>query len=370
MAKRSRIVPGVTLRGVSRGGGSEKIEWADHGPMHLVRAIVQVTPGYPINKSDAGLYAFIPTPTIPSGNNPPTDTQVRGMGDSAIKMSVPSSPSVNLLTSAGEITMDGLPGLPDFVRWRRTLRDLLPLGRDLSRDYVAYNFAWKPLVQEVRAYYGQVVRSDEIVRSANKAAGAGIISVGHSFPADTGSTAFSPDAIGGRWTDGATLGVIGAGANSTERSSRVWYEGKYLYFAPVPKDAAKASHDFSTKAKEVLGLQLTPEVLWNLSPWSWFADWLTNTDVVMSAISSTLSDGMVPVEGWVMHHNRRYAVTSVTGPRTGTAGGPLRFTPAATSNLFETKTRFPSLPFLGFGGAGGLTGRQISILAALGVGRA
>jgi len=142
--------------------------------------------------------------------------------------------------------------------------------------------------------------------------------------------------------------------------SRVWYEGKYLYYFPLPKDAVEANRGYADEARSVLGLRLSPEVLWNLAPWSWFADWISNTDTIMGSISGALSDGMVPVEGWVMHHYQKTAHSFQMGSTT-------RYTAGGTKRTYETKLRFVSAPYIGFGGVGTLSAKQLSILAALGV---
>jgi hypothetical protein len=290
------------------------------------------------------------------------------MGNGAIKMSVPSSPSVNLLTSAGELASDGLPKPPDFLRWRKTLGDLLQIGPDLAGDYVAYNFAWKPLVSEIRGYYAQVVRHDAIIREAKSPKNSRVIKTGYNYPANTASSvSWSSTQTGARWHDGVTLGRVVSSATSVNSSKKTWFRGKYVNFSGMPKAETQNQHDMASYAKEVLGLEFTPEVLWNLSPWSWFADWLTNTDVLLSSVSSALSDGMVPVEGFVMCHTRQHAETVTTGPPSGRA---MRFSPMSSERVRESKKRFISTPYLGFNSVGSLTAKQLSILAALGISRA
>jgi hypothetical protein len=284
-------------------------------------------------------------------------------------MARPSSPAVNILTSAGELVSDGLPRPPDLIRWRKTLADLLAAGRDAAGDYVAYQFAWRPLVSEIKGYYRQVVKADDVInRASQKAGSAGIIRVGYEYPtrSENWTTDGTVNCYG--WKSSLGLGNLAPGGTSYEVYNRTWFEGKYLYFHPVPKTAGKASNDFANYAKHVLGLQLTPEVLWNLSPWSWFSDWLTNTDVVIGALSSTVSDGMVPVESFVMSHHRRQAIRQASGAHMSGDGKIARFSPVSAKVFSEQKLRFPSVPYLGFGGgAASLSAKQLSILAAIGI---
>lgn len=354
MGYSSRFIPGVKAMGVTRGGGSESIAWVSNGPMLLIRSVAAYTPGYPRSGPNA---IMVPAPTTLS-NNDLSDNTVRNMGDSAITMTRPASPSVNLLTSAGELLSDGVPSAPDLIRWRKTLSSLRNVKKGVAKDYVAWNFAWKPLESEIRGYYKNVIEADNIIQEAQKATRNNVIRVGHSYPIAAESSATSGNIVVYRWSDSYPFGTQGKGGTWKQNTRRVWFEGKYVTFPSVPKAASNSSRDFSSFAKEVLGLQLTPEVLWNLSPWSWFSDWLTNTDVILGSVSDLLSDGMVPVSSFVMCHTRREAYTA--------SYSLTSWSPVKTFVLFETKKRFMSVPYLGFGGVGTLNARQLSILAALG----
>ncbi len=354
---KARLIPGTVSQGKTRGGGSESIEWVSDGPMVLFRDFSHYTPGIPLKSSPYTV--FCTAPSLQS-STVPSDNTVRNMGDSAITMSRPASPSMNLLTSAGELASDGVPSIPDLIRWRKTLTSLRGLRKGVAKDFVAWNFAWLPLESEIRGYYKRVIEADKILKDTLKVSRNNLVRVGHSYPIAADSTASGGTVTTARWKDGYPAGGTVSGGVWQNRTSRVWFEGKYLYFPPVSKSARKASDDFSNYAKEVLGLQLTPEVLWNLSPWSWFSDWLTNTDVIMASVSDLLSDGMVPVSAFVMSHTRREAEKAqfVASPS---------WSPVKTYVLSEVKKRFVSTPYLGFGGTGTLSGRQLSILAALGL---
>jgi hypothetical protein len=363
-----RPIPPVTFGGVARGGGSEHVEWARNGPFYMKRSYTTYRPGLPLTSYYAGKAVFATAPSLPVGN-PDSDAKIKSDGDNAINMARPPSPAVNILTSAGELVSDGLPRPPDLIRWRSTLADLLKAGKDAAGDYVAYQFAWRPLVSEIRAYYRQVVKADDIITRASSRAGqSGIIRVGYDYPMKNTNTNSGGTVNCYGWESAVPLGNLAPGGTSSEVYHRTWFEGKYLYFHPIPKTAEKESHGFADHAKYVLGLRLTPEVLWNLSPWSWFSDWLTNTDVVIGALSSTVSDGMVPVESFVMNHYKRQAVKSASGFHMSGDGLIARFTPTSTKTLSEQKLRFPSIPYLGFGGGvSSLTAKQVSILAAIGI---
>jgi hypothetical protein len=121
------------------------------------------------------------------------------------------------------------------------------------------------------------------------------------------------------------------------------------------------------QAHKILGLELTPETLWNLAPWSWAADWFGNIGDLFHNANSLASDGLVMRYGYIMEHTRvrdTYVFSGPTGLVSWYSGRP---TPLILTS--ETKLRRRATPF-GFGKTfAGLTTRQKAIAAALGINR-
>jgi hypothetical protein len=117
-------------------------------------------------------------------------------------------------------------------------------------------------------------------------------------------------------------------------------------------------------ADKLFGISLTPEVLWNLAPWSWAVDWFSNTGDVISNLSDWASDGLVLQYGYMMEHtvsSYTYSM-SPTGIYRGVPAPPVSF-------VTETKIRRRASPF-GFGiNLSALSARQNAILVALGLSR-
>jgi len=119
-------------------------------------------------------------------------------------------------------------------------------------------------------------------------------------------------------------------------------------------------------ARLLLGIDLTPETLWNLAPWSWLADWFGNVGDVMTNMSLFSRDKLVMPYGYIM------AETSVT--TTNLLYDLQWYDPVGPKSVrdvagFVRKQRSPASPF-GFGLSDMiLDSRQTSILAALGITR-
>jgi hypothetical protein len=117
-------------------------------------------------------------------------------------------------------------------------------------------------------------------------------------------------------------------------------------------------------ASKIFGLELTPEVAWNLSPWSWAADWFTNAGDVISNLTDWATDGLVLRYGYVMEHTIASNTYTFVG-KTGFSNTSVR--PSPVTLVTETKRRVKANPF-GFGVTwGGLSPRQLAITAALGI---
>jgi hypothetical protein len=115
-----------------------------------------------------------------------------------------------------------------------------------------------------------------------------------------------------------------------------------------------------------LGLDPSPDTVWNLAPWSWAADWFTNAGDVVSNLSDFASGGLVMAYGYMMEHS---SVTDSYRLADHTGLIPMMGKPRSLDVVTETKLRIRANPF-GFGVAwDGLSPFQLSILAALGLSR-
>jgi len=117
-------------------------------------------------------------------------------------------------------------------------------------------------------------------------------------------------------------------------------------------------------AKEILGIDLDGEVIWNLMPWSWAIDWFANAGDVISNAQSVRDDGLIMRYGYMMEHTIVKDTYIREYPRAFRYGLPMS---SHVTLVTETKLRRRANPF-GFGLSwDGLDAFQLSILAALGI---
>jgi len=136
----------------------------------------------------------------------------------------------------------------------------------------------------------------------------------------------------------------------------------------VPNDRNNGHLD---RLQELLGLQLTPQVLWDLTPWSWLIDWFANIGTVVENISNLHMSNIIL--NYAYSTCRSNATSGVwQRPTVITSGSGIR---AITGNFITTysydqKVRLKASPY-GFGAAlSSLNGNQWAILVALGLARA
>lgn len=162
---------------------------------------------------------------------------------------------------------------------------------------------------------------------------------------------------GGPWTYRYTQRV--------RTNTRTWATGSFQYYRPE-FDATDIDNFMSVwntvyRHLTVYGLRVNPSVIWKITPWSWLIDWFTNIGKIIDRAVSWASDSVVSRWMFLMKQTTSSLEHSVTvnwksGPRT-----------MSWSNDISTKQRQGASSSYGFSLANPLTGRQLAILAAIGL---
>lgn len=299
--------------------------------------------------------ASFPSPLMTS------DTDLLAKGTTAIANVIPTNPLSDLLLAIIELKREGIPALVGATTWRdRTLN-----ARNAGKEYLNVEFGWKPLVNDIQSFARVVLNADELSRRYERESGK-LLHRKFTFPVEI-SESSSVDNTG---TDVYPVPAIKVGywAATGEKTTIVtkrwetWFEGAFTYHLPPVGSNAR---DLAI-ARKLLGVGLTPELLWNLTPWTWALDWFTNTGDLIHNVSAFLNDGLVMPYGYIMHKTTHEVAIFHRG-----AVAKLDNTPVEPWQRFTTtvKKRLGATPF-GFGiDLGGLTNRQWSILVALGLSR-
>lgn len=247
------------------------------------------------------------------------------------------------------------------------------LGGD---EYLNWEFGWRPIVSDLRKFARSVKDAHQIADQMHRDSGRNVRRR-YEFPASTSrdleirepNTSRTPAMAG----DLGNLDVwmMGSGPCTfevyVEYITKRWFSGCYTYYVPPVESSGFAKAQlYEQYANQILGTRLTPEVVWNLAPWSWAADWFSNAGDVATNFSSFGADGLAMRYGYVMEEMTSTIHASWTG-KVNLDGAPN--TQISLSEDFGSKTmqRRWASPY-GFGLTfDGLTPRQQAITVALGL---
>lgn len=312
-------------------------------------------------------------PDIPAPQVAPlTSSEVITEGQAMINRAAPTAPRSQLLLAQSETLTSGLPALPALELWRSGLSDI----RKYGSEYLNLQYAWAPLIADIRAVVESLSNASAVVRQLQRDNGRNVRRhVRLPQRREVTETVFlRPPASQGPY-HGYNLSreqyFTGSGPfeirQNTVTTRDIWFSGAFTYAIPTDKSVLSRIERYSAMADVLLGTRVTPELLWELAPWSWLVDWKIAIGSAISAATRVSNDNLVLRYGYLMCHQkvvRQYHVP----PLDLKVGGR---TPPVTLNLVtESKERRRSTPY-GFGlKMESLTPFQWSILAALGMTKA
>ena len=295
-----------------------------------------------------------------------SESELNQKGATAIKRSMPTKPAADAGTAAGEAVKDGVPNLPIL----HSLAKRAKIAKDAGDEFLNVAFGWLPLVDDVRNTAKAVIEFDRLMKQYEAGSGKPHRRQ-YDFPfEESDELVYRSDPVYAASISGK--GLTGSNHDTYERgrivvrrktSRQCWFHGSYTYYLPSGYDSRSATSKNVAAAKKILGLELTPELLWNLAPWSWAIDWFSNAGDVISNVGNFANQDLVLHYGYLMSTTKTTVTISHEGP-SGILGvgavRPLVFTR-------EVKQRAKANPY-GFGvSMGGLSTFQLAILSALGL---
>lgn len=283
------------------------------------------------------------------------DATLRNFGAKAIGLTAPNDPASNVATFIGELRNDGLPSLPG-----ESFRERTAIARSSGNEYLNYQFGWAPMVSDLNDFLSATRNASKIINQYVRDSGR---VVRRRYAADPViEQRFSR---GGGWAYPIDQNVVTSGYVHEVRTTELWFSGAFQYFVPVPDSTLGRIRYYESLANKLYGTRITPEVVWELAPWSWAVDWFTNVGDVMHNISLLGSDGLVMKYGYAMRKQKlethmRHTINGGQGVyRAGSA--------LSREQFAEHKHRIRANPY-GFNiDFPGLSAKQASILAALGL---
>lgn len=293
-------------------------------------------------------------------------------GNRLIGSAAPSAPSTTLLQTLAEALREGvtLPGKASLNLFHDN-----NFLRSAGGEYLNLAFGWGPLMSDLQEICQNVLKVQSIVDEMKNNTGR-LVRRERGYPEAQTTTLLNGKAgvnMGGIRFDNSSTPYwwnsvpTNTGFPATivkQTSERIWFNGAFTMYLNYGDTFSDRLERYSQYANKILGIRLTPDVLWELTPWSWLTDYFVDIGSALQTASLFQSDGLVLKYGYLMRETtQRVTITS-----------EFAFKGETPSTYFTTysrvkKERFKSTPF-GFGlDLNGFTNRQWSILAALGLSR-
>jgi len=281
-------------------------------------------------------------------------------GTTAIARCSPTNSVADLSVFLGETMKDRLPSIP----FLRSLEKRASLAFHAGDEFLNAVFGWAPLVADIKKSATAIQHAQKVIHQFERDAGK---QVRRRFTFDTEHSVESTllgtgiEAWYGSTSSGPASTYMGQGPlfRTREITRSQWFSGAFTYHLP---EGYLGLGDVVGKADKLFGLELTPSVLWELAPWSWAIDWVTNIGDGISNLSNWSQFGQVLRYGYIMETTSvRDTYTLVTnGP-----GGQFVHEPVVIDTT--VKQRQKANPF-GFGVTWeGLNPLQLAIAGALGL---
>jgi hypothetical protein len=316
----------------------------------------------------AGSHSVTPTSVMWPRTSVFDEQLLRSLGATAISRVSPLNPQVSVASMLGELRNDGLPLLPAKQLIRAIIRGDKILS-SLGSEYLNIMFGWKPTMKDLRKLSKVVRTSSEMIAQLKRDSGR-LIRRSYGFPEVVNSVTTVEQSGAGTYPHPSLhpkmwAVTTGTRTKTTTVTINSWFSGCFSYLLDPGETALEKASYAAEIAQTLYGPGITPEVIWQLTPWSWAIDWFTNIGDVITNLSNWATSGQVMRYGYMMREERIDVTYTVQGPvlKNGPAGPFIqRFTTIDKRRIKASPYGF-QLDWADF------TPAQLAITAALGLTR-
>lgn len=267
--------------------------------------------GFQVTHQMMGCPGTGPTTQLPIVPQPATYSSIKSSLQGSYATARARTRPGKAIASAGQFLVElrDLPKIPFAPLWKignssnPALHAKTQLGKFLklgANEYLNQVFGWMPFVRDLREIYRLMKTIDnkmaQLVRDNGKGIRRGCtLETTNSREVLADTTYAYPFAnVNGaapNWPSGSTRYQL---VRTTQR--KVWFVAKYRYFIPDT-----SSWQWNLQARLALfGALPTPELLWEVLPWSWMIDWFTNMGDVVSNMSTNAVNNLVTEYSYIM----------------------------------------------------------------------
>lgn len=257
--------------------------------------------------------------------------------------------------------------------------------KDLGSAYLNYQFGWRPFIKDLLDFIETQKRIENHIRYVRNNNNKWIKRRGTLKDDTTTTTTSAPSYMHPALNSYLCwpIGSWGTGTKTLIVKDRIWFEGVMKYYIQGLEVDSCQDVWTSPLIRKLYGLELTPSLLYELTPWTWLIDWVLNVGDVLENFSNSMYDNLVAKYAYVMRTRSTSVVYS--GVRTMRSaplicdgnGRIIGFSPAVPGPTVTAAAKFEAIckerakaTQWGFGNEGdSITDRQLAILLALGLSR-
>lgn len=312
---------------------------------------------------------------------------LRGLGANHISEMSPFKQNASILAALIELARGDIPNVLKTIRQHMdTITRIKASGvKDaasaLGSEYLNNVFGWAPIIRDVERAINTFVTIDNLLfpEDSTRRKVKRVIHTNGTVFKDSSGIQFGPT-----WTNGIPAPdvplVTSAESNNPAFSYYMNVGSGMGEWSVLEELSVYTTARFNTglrpnrtnntnldRAIDLLGLEITPEVLWELTPWSWLVDWFSNMGTVIGnltnlGLSNTILNYAYSTARWKSRSSVEYTPQKVYSHDEITGKFLYSYT-------HDYKVRIGASPF-GFDVAlDSLSAGQWAILAALGLAR-
>lgn len=252
--------------------------------------------------------------------------------------------------------------------------DLRHVPRPIAEEFLNVQFGWKPFVKDIVAMLDVAVNLEDHIQSTvrrndtwmKRSWEEEVVSSSVLVHSEGGlaSSRITPIQGSDWWQPWTTNYKV-----YRESVTQVWYEGVFKFYRREFDNNISTDWPAVRRARQtisLLGGNITPTVLYKVTPWTWLADWFGNMGENVQALEDQISGQVAAKYMYLMRHTHdqyRYYTSSQS------YDGATREVEAV--RRLEVKQRVQSAGHFEFSlRSTPLSGMQLAILGALGITRA
>lgn len=386
----SATPPSVVYRSTSPWQNFEAVtdssphKYLSGGSFNCTKAITTEQPCYvditvnasPGTRSYSGLVYAGNAPTLgtfgPSGfyntsNNWPqlyigeSDASLNTAGVKAWRKFKPTSRNGSL----GQAILE-LKDLPSMLEQSNIAKQLMSRHKGFlhqsAGQYLNYQFGWVPFLSDVRDFVKNSVnaqrRINQLARDNGKT-----VRRGGTISSAVNTITYQSWNYPESGMDAYFYRSTPSMKDTLTVGNRFWFAGAFRYYIQKPTAGALGDFLLQTHVNAILyGDDLSPSLLWQITPWSWLVDWWSSAGDAFANYFEDSEDNLVGAYAYVManSYQRMSRVCSM-------ALNDGKNYECSTTWNYECKQRMPASPYGFYLNPPDLSAKQVAILTALGL---